>query len=147
MRVLRLLVVGGAVGLSAILAASLLAACASTSAAFPSAIGNPRTFVSHAKTMIDDASAAGADTLAHDAMAAARQHFADAQIEMRDKHIGRAELRAREAVADATYAKAQADRVMAERSRAAEEALLQQLPVTPPPTPAAGAGPSGAGQS
>jgi Spy/CpxP family protein refolding chaperone len=136
MRVVRLLAVGGALALSA----SALVACASTSTAFPSPIGDPNTIVAHAKTMIDDASAAGADTLAHDAMLAARQHFADAQIELRDKHTGRAMMRAREAVADATYAKASADRIMAERSRNAEEALLQQLQVTPPPK---GAGPSG----
>jgi hypothetical protein len=139
MRVLRLLAVGGAIGLSA----PILAACASTSNAFPVAVGDPNTFVRHAQTMIDEASAAGADTLAHDVMAAARQHFADAQIEMRDKHVGRAQLRAREAVADATYAKALADRIMAERSRAAEESLLQQLPLTPPAPSAAGTGPSG----
>jgi hypothetical protein len=114
-------------------ASAMLAACASSGSAFPAPIGNPATVVAHANAMIEEASVAGADTLARDVMASARQHVADAQIELRDKHTARASLRAREAVADATYAKAVADRIMAERSRSAEEALLQQLPLTPVP--------------
>ena len=120
-----------AAGGGAVLASAVLAACASNGGAFPTPIGDPGNVVAHANAMIEDASVAGADTLARDVMASARQHVADAQIELRDKHTARASLRAREAVADATYAKALADRIMAERSRSAEEALLQQLPLTP----------------
>ncbi len=123
-------------------ASAVVAACASSGAAFPAPIGNPGNVVAHANAMIEEASVAGADTLARDVMASARQHVADAQIELRDKNTARASLRAREAVADATYAKALADRIMAERSRSAEEALLQQLPLTPAPAvPAKAPGP------
>jgi hypothetical protein len=129
-------------GSGLILESAVLAACASSGAAFPAPIGDPGNVIVHATAIIEEASVAGADTLARDVMASARQHVADAQIELRDKHTERASLRAREAVADATYAKALADRIMAERSRAAEEALLQQLPVTPAPaTQAKGPGP------
>jgi len=135
----RLAAAGGLIAASAV-----LAACASSGAAFPTPIGNPGNVVAHANAMIEEASVAGADTLARDVMASARQHVADAQIELRDKHTARASLRAREAVADATYAKALADRIMAERSRSAEEALLQQLQLTPAPaTPAKAPGPGG----
>jgi poly-gamma-glutamate capsule biosynthesis protein CapA/YwtB (metallophosphatase superfamily) len=131
-----------AAGGGAVLASAVLAACASSGGAFPTPIGDPGNVVAHASTMIEEASVAGADTLARDVMASARQHVADAQIELRDKHTARASLRAREAVADATYAKALADRIMAERSRSAEEALLQQLPLTPAAgTQAKGPGP------
>jgi hypothetical protein len=115
------------------LSAGLLSACASPGGGgggFPAPIGDPANVVAHANAIIEEASVAGADTLARDVMASARQHVADAQIELREKHTARASLRAREAVADANYAKAQAERIMADRSRAAEEALLQQLPVT-----------------
>jgi len=130
-RPLRWLPVGGL----AVVATGLLGACASAGgAAFPTPMGDPANVVAHANVMIEEASVAGADTLARDVMASARQHVADSQIELRDKHTARASLRAREAVADATYAKALADRIMAERSRSAEEALLQQLPLTPQTT-------------
>gem|GEM_PF-3803030 len=131
-----------AAGSGLVATSAVLAACAS-SGAFPAPIGDPGNVVAHANAMIEEASVAGADTLARDVMASARQHVADAQIELRDKHTARASLRAREAVADATYAKALADRIMAERSRSAEEALLQQLPLTPPATPAKAPGPGG----
>jgi hypothetical protein len=126
-------------GALAVLATGLLGACASAGGgggggAFPTPMGDPANVVAHANAMIEEASVAGADTLARDVMASARQHVADAQIELRDKHTARASLRAREAVADATYAKALADRIMAERSRSAEEALLQQLPLAPQTT-------------
>jgi hypothetical protein len=130
-RPLRWLSAGGL----AVLATGLLGACASAGGgAFPTPMGDPANVVAHANVLIEEASVAGADTLAREVMASARQHIADAQIELRDKHTARASLRAREAVADATYAKALADRIMAERSRSAEEALLQQLPLTPQTT-------------
>jgi hypothetical protein len=138
-RLFRRAAAGGAV----VLVSGLLGACASAGGgAFPTPIGDPGNVVAHANTLIEEASVAGADTLARDVMASARQHVADAQIELRDKHTARASLRAREAVSDATYAKALADRIMAERSRSAEEALLQQLPLVPvPATPAKSPGP------
>jgi hypothetical protein len=133
-------------GSAVVLLSGLLGACASAGGggAFPTPIGDPGNVVAHANTLIEEASVAGADTLARDIMASARQHVADAQIELRDKHTARASLRAREAVSDATYAKALADRIMAERSRSAEEALLQQLQLVPAPaTPAKSPGPGG----
>src|ERR1700722_16303154 len=133
-RPLRWLSAGGL----AVLATGLLGACASAGGggggAFPTPMGDPANVIAHANAMIEKASVAGADTLARDVMASARQQVADAQIELRDKHTARASLRAREAVADATYAKALAARIMAERSRSAEEALLQQLPLAPQTT-------------
>jgi hypothetical protein len=140
-RAIRRLAAGNALALLS----GLLGACASAGGgAFPTPIGDPGNVVAHANTLIEEASVAGADTLAREVMASARQHVADAQIELRDKHTARASLRAREAIADATYAKALADRIMAERSRSAEEALLQQLPLAPAPaTPTKSPGPGG----
>jgi hypothetical protein len=123
--------------------------CATSSHAFPSTPGDLRTTIGRATAAIDNAASAGADTLAADAMRAARQHLADAQIELRDKHSDRAGLRARQAVADALYAKAQAERVLAERARAAEETQLEQIPAMPAsstPKTAAGTPPPPGGQ-
>ena len=133
-------------------AAAGLTGCASSGHNFPQSPGDPRTLIGRATTAIDNASAAGADTLAAEVMRAARQHLADAQVELRDKHADRSGLRARQAMADALYAKAQAERVMAERARSAEEAQLEQVPTVPASAPSktparaggAGAPPSGA---
>jgi len=132
------------IGFAVVAAATI--GCATSSHAFPSTPGDPRTAIGRATSAIDAAASAGADTLAADAMRAARQHLADAQIELRDKHNDRAGLRARQAVADALYAKAQAERVMAERGRDTEQTQLEQIPAVPAsatPKTAAGAPPSG----
>ena len=50
--------------------------------------------------------------------------------------------RARQAIADANYAKAQTERVMAERVRAAEDAQLRRLPAAPADLPAAPVAPA-----
>jgi hypothetical protein len=114
----------------AVMAAATIG-CATSGHAFPSTPGDPRTTIGRATSAIDAAASAGADTLAADAMRAGRQHLADAQIEFRDKHNDRAGLRARQAAADALYAKAQAERVMAERARTTEQARLDQIPAVP----------------
>ena len=135
---------GMCIGLAVLAAATI--GCATSSHAFPSTPGDPRTSIGRATSAIDAAASAGGDTLAADAMRAARQHLADAQIELRDKHSDRAGLRARQAVADALYAKAQAERVMAERARDIEQTQLEQIPAAPAssaPKTAAGAPPSG----
>jgi hypothetical protein len=115
----------------AVMAAATTIACATSSHSFPSTPGDLRTVIGRATTAIDAAASAGADTLAAEAMRAARQHLADAQIELRDKHHERAGLRARQATADALYAKAQAERVMAERARDAEQTQLERIPAVP----------------
>jgi hypothetical protein len=80
-----------------------------------------------AATAIAEASAAGADSLAPDPLRIARQRLTAAANEVQAKRADRAGLFAREAIADATYAKAVADRVIAERARAAAAAQLDQL--------------------
>jgi Domain of unknown function (DUF4398) len=129
----------------AVMAAATIG-CATSSHSFPSTPGDPRTVIGRATTAIDAAASAGADTLAAEVMRAARQHLADAQIELRDKHHDRAGLRARQATADALYAKAQAERIMAERARDTEQAQLERIPAVPAsssPKTAAAAPPSG----
>jgi hypothetical protein len=76
---------------------------------------------------IGDAVAAGADSLAPEPLKMARQHLAAATTEEQAKHTDRAALLAREAVADASFARAEAERVAAEHARAAAAAQLNQL--------------------
>ena len=79
---------------------------------------------------IADAVAAGADSLAPEPLKSARQHLAAANTEQQAKHADRSALLAREAIADATYARAEAERVQADRARAAAAAQLNQLTST-----------------
>jgi hypothetical protein len=95
--------------------------------------------ISRATAAITDAVAAGADSLASDPLKLARQRLALATTEEQAKHADRGALFAREAVADATYARALADRVTAERGRAAAAAQLDSVTVGQPA--AAGARP------
>lgn len=76
---------------------------------------------------ISDAVAAGADSLAPEPLKMARQHLAAATAEEQAKHAERAGLFAREAVADAAFARAEAERISADRARAAAASELDQL--------------------
>jgi hypothetical protein len=71
---------------------------------------------------------AGADSSAADVMQVARQHLAVAQNEQDAKKTELAAIHARQAAADANYAKAAALRVKADQARASEAAQLQALP-------------------
>jgi hypothetical protein len=102
------------------------AACASAGG-YPSTVGDAGTNISRAKTVIDDASKAGADSLAPDALQSAKAHLAEADAAQKSGAKDKAAMAARLAVADASYARAVAQRVMAERARATEENQLQSL--------------------
>jgi hypothetical protein len=80
---------------------------------------------------IVEAAAAGADSLAPEPMKMARQHLAAATSEEQAKRADRSALLAREALADASYARAEAERVTADRTRAAAAAQVDQLTSTP----------------
>jgi len=113
--------------LTGALTAGAVGACASGGGIFPTA-GDPVAAVSNAERLIAEAQQAGADSLAPDAMSSARQNFATAQVLMRQRSLDRAALKGREAAADATFAKAFAQRAAAERERAAAKAALDAVP-------------------
>ena len=113
MRILRLAAV-----------AIVVAACASTRIP-PS--GDPMVAISNAERAIQDASAAGADTLASSVLAEARASLEAAKAAAGEDG-NRAALQARKAAADAAYAQALAQRMIADRARAAAAAELQRVP-------------------
>ncbi|HWZ60458.1 MAG TPA: hypothetical protein VNW46_15870 [Gemmatimonadaceae bacterium] len=116
--------------LSRLIAVALVsAACAScaSSGGYPSAVGDAPSNISRAKTLIDDATKAGADTLAPDALQSAKAHLAESDAAQKSGAKDKAAMAARLAAADATYARAVAQRVTAERMRSAEQAQLQSL--------------------
>jgi Domain of unknown function (DUF4398) len=80
---------------------------------------------------IAEAVSAGADSLAPEPLKMARQHLAAATSEEQAKHADRSVLLAREAIADASYARAEAERVSADHARAAAAAAVDQLTSTP----------------
>ncbi len=94
---------------AAIAAAGAFGACASGGGIFPTA-GDPNAAVSNAERLISEARQAGADSLVPDVMASARQNLAAAQVLIRQRSPDRAALKGREAAADATYARAAAQR-------------------------------------
>ena len=89
--------------------------------------------INRAGVLISDAAAAGADSLAPELMKSARLHYEDAQVERRGNHRDRAPMTAKLAAADAIYAKALAQCILAERTLATEQAQLAGVPVSPPP--------------
>ena len=114
---------------SRLLALALVAGgCASAGGGiFPEA-GEPVAAVARAEALIQDAVRAGADSLAAEAIAAARRNVTESQVAQRGHDANRAALFAREAQADATYAKAAAERAKADRARTDAEAALKALP-------------------
>jgi hypothetical protein len=105
----------------------LFVACATGGRTFPlSSEPVPHALI-RAATAIAEATTSGADSLAPDPLRIARQRLTAAANEVQAKRPDRAGLFAREAIADAMYAKAVADRVTAERARAAAAAQLDQL--------------------
>lgn len=101
-----------------------VAACASTRIP-PS--GDPLVAISTAERAIEDAQAAGADSLASSTLTEARTGLAAAKAAA-EKDRNRATLIARKAAADAAYANALAQRLIADRARAAAQAELQRVP-------------------
>jgi hypothetical protein len=104
--------------------AIVVVACASTRIP-PS--GDPMVAISAAERAIQDAQAAGADTLASSALTDARSALASAKAAtITDRN--RAALLARKAAADAAYANALSQRLIADRARVAAQAELQRVP-------------------
>lgn len=103
------------------------AACASGGRAFPASTELSPHAVGRAMAAIAEAAAAGADSLAPEPLKMARQHLAVANTEEQANHADRVGLLAREAIAEATLAHAQADEITAERARAAAAQQLQQV--------------------
>jgi hypothetical protein len=104
--------------------AIIVAACASTRIP-PS--GDPVVAISSAERAIADAQGMGADSLASSNLAEARTGLEAARAAT-GKDRNRATLLARKAAADAAYAGAIAQRMIAERSRTAAQAELQRVP-------------------
>lgn len=105
--------------------AVFLAACAPR--AFP-LVGDVQTAMASAERLLSDAMSIGADSLVPSAMQEARERLAEAQLEQRTRDPKKAALKARQAVASATYAKAAAERLIAERERNATQAGLSEMP-------------------
>jgi Domain of unknown function (DUF4398) len=106
-------------------AAVVLSACASTG--FPAA-GDPGAAIPNAEQLIAAAQAAGAEQYAPEPLASARANLEAARVDQRDQKTDQAALKARQAVADATYARAAAERAKAERAKADAAAALNALP-------------------
>ena len=104
--------------------AMIVAACASTRIP-PS--GDPLVAISTAERAIEEAQAAGADSLAASYLAEARTGLESARAAANNDR-NRAALLARKAAADAAYAGATAGRVLADRARSAAQADLQRVP-------------------
>jgi hypothetical protein len=105
----------------------LLGGCATLGGPIPSS-GDPSVAVADAQRAIETARQAGADSLAAGELASARQYRAAAQEDLRKRDAGRSALNARQARADADYARALARRVAAERARSDAQAALGRLP-------------------
>ncbi|HUF29394.1 MAG TPA: hypothetical protein VMM77_01935 [Gemmatimonadaceae bacterium] len=107
----------------------VLAGCAGagTSSIFPEA-GDPNAAIANAERQIAEAVTAGADSLASQPLAEARQSVAEAKVLLSDRKQEPAALKGRAAAADAIYAREQARRIQAERTRSAALASLNQLP-------------------
>ncbi|HEX2780198.1 MAG TPA: DUF4398 domain-containing protein [Gemmatimonadaceae bacterium] len=112
--------------LTMLLAAGMLGACASAG-------GFPKTqdsgpAIATAERAINEAVSAGADTLAAGIMKDARMHLDAARAEASVRKPAQAELHAREATADARYARSVARQLTAERSQSDAQAALAALP-------------------
>jgi len=103
---------------------AIVAACASTR--IPSS-GDANVAMTAAERGISDASAAGADSLSAGMLGEARAGLEAARAATA-KDPNRAALLARRALADAAYAKAIAERVLADRQRAAAQLELSRVP-------------------
>jgi hypothetical protein len=84
--------------------------------------------IASAEQALAEASDVGADSLASAEMASARRYLESARADVQSRNDGRAAVRARQAAADAIYARAVARRTLAERQRAQAEASLKALP-------------------
>jgi hypothetical protein len=111
------------------------AACATGGRAFPPSNEAVPHAIGRAMAAITEAVAAGADSLASEPLKTARQRLSAATAEQQAKHEDRAGLLAREAIVEASYARAVAERYSAERARAAAAAQLEQLSTTAAPGP------------
>jgi hypothetical protein len=101
-----------------------LTACASAGGSiFPEA-GEPIAAIAAAERLINDAQQAGADSLAAEPLAAARTHLAEARAATGN----RAALKGRQAQAAATFARAEAERKLAERAQVQAQESLRALP-------------------
>lgn len=109
----------------AILGAAAMAACATGT--FPQT-GDPNTFIASAERALNDARSVGADSLAAAEMREAMTKLESARSEVRNRRPDRAELNAREAAADARYARSLAMRAAAERTRNDAQTALQAIP-------------------
>ena len=106
--------------------AGLLVGCASGGRKWPE-ISDASALIAEARSEIDEAERAGADTLAPEALASARQALTDAENRAQGS-AHRAAVDARRAAADANFAEAQAERLKAERERTRAEGALATLP-------------------
>ncbi len=104
-------------------AVALLSGCARAITPFPP-FSNPGAAFSQAQEAVERARRAGADSLAPAPFLAARAYLSEAEHEAQQNDIDHAAVRARQATAEADYARALAGQVLAERARAAARAAL-----------------------
>lgn len=91
-------------------------------------VGDPNGPIAEADQAISAASNAGADSLASEALTSAKQNVAVAREEQRQGRLDRAALAARQAAADAVYARAAAERAAAERAQRDAQTAYSALP-------------------
>ena len=114
--------------LAVMMAAGVLAGCASAGG-FPKSLPmESSNTISQATQAITDAQTAGADSLASESLANAKMHLDLAQKEQISRHPDEATLHAREALADARLARTTALRMKAEHEQSAAQSALSSLP-------------------
>ena len=105
------------------LAVVLVAAACAGSVRYPE-VPDATPDISIAAQAIDSARAAGADSLAAEPLQSAQANLTIARDSERQGNRARAAFKARLSQADATYARALAERVAAERRRTQEQSAL-----------------------
>jgi hypothetical protein len=104
----------------------LIGACA-MKPVYPSTIA-PGVELERAAKALMDAQAAGADSLAGDALTKARTTLAQAQERQRARENDRAAILARMATGEAEYARAVAERELAQRARTEAQKAIEAVP-------------------
>ncbi|HET7584777.1 MAG TPA: DUF4398 domain-containing protein [Gemmatimonadaceae bacterium] len=111
---------------SVLAAIALLSGCATAGVPFPPS-GNAGAALTEAEEAIQQARHAGADSLAPAPFLAARAYLSEAERQARENDPNRAAVRARQATAEARYARALVALTLAQRDRAAALAALDAI--------------------
>lgn len=108
-------------------AVALVAGACATAPGYPTTAA-PGPEIDRATRALADAQAAGADSLAADALAQARKTLDEARQKQQGRESDRAAIIARRAMFEASYARALAERELAQRARAEAQRAIESVP-------------------